>query len=129
MSLIDVDLTQYDPGKYRHVVALQENLGAEAGYGVLGQRTDNWQDISGSSQIRCQIQTLTGLELVRARQLTHEATHRVEFNYRRGVNTKQRLHWVDVEESTHIFWIRHVNNPEQMNRNLVAICVEETNST
>lgn len=126
MANIDIDLQQFDPGKYRHVVSLQENLG-EGDYGAYGERTDNWQAISGSSRIRCSITTLQGLELVRARQLTHEATHRVEFNYRRGVNTRQRLHWEDSEGSTHIFWIRHVNNPEQMNLNLVAICVEEPN--
>lgn len=124
----DIDLKQFDPGSYRHVAELQENLGA-GDYGSYGQRTDNWQAISGSSRIRCSILTLTGLELVRARQLTNEVTHRVEFNYRRGVNTKQRLRWIDEEDSTHFLHIRHRNNPEQMNLNLVVLCVEEPNST
>jgi SPP1 family predicted phage head-tail adaptor len=128
MPNFDIDLQQFDPGKYRHVAELQENLGVD-NYGTYGERTDNWQAISGSSEIRCSIVTLTGLELIRARQLTNEVTHRIECNYRRGVNTKQRLRWIDSEESTHLLHIRHKNNPEQMNLNLVLLCVEEPNST
>lgn len=128
MTYFSPPMNAYDPGKYRHVVELQENNG-EGSYGTYGQKVDNWQSVSGSSAVRCSITTLSGLELIRARQLHHEATHQVELNYRNGVTTKQRFRWVDKESSTRLLHIRHVSNPEQFNLSLVAVCVEEGSVT
>lgn len=117
----------YRPGNYRHIAALQENLN-RGEYGSYGKQPDNWHSVSGSSKIRCAIATLSGLELIRARQLVHEATHQVEMNYRPGLNTEQRLRWIDREGSTRLLHIRHVENPEQFNLQLVVVCVEETDT-
>lgn len=125
MSLTQGDLQQFDPGLFRHVIEFQEDLNSGT-FDTYGGSTQNWQAISGSSRVRARITTLSGLELIRSRQLVHEATHEVETNYRKGINTTQRIRWVDVEESTHYFYIRHINNPEQRNLNLVMTAFEET---
>lgn len=124
MAITQVDLRQFDPGQFRHVVEIQEDLN-QGTYDDYGGSTGNWQAISGSSKVRARITTLSGLELIRARQLVHEATHEVECNYRKGVTTAHRLRWVDVESSTHYLYIRHINNPEQNNLSLVLTVNEE----
>lgn len=129
MTLIDKASAQFDPGSLMHRVCLEVDDNAGGGpYDSYGGSTGNWQAVDGSSRVAAQITTLSGLELIRARQLVHEATHEVKCWYRKGVNTTQRWRWVDDESSTRYLYIRHKNNPDNAHVSLVLTCVEEPNA-
>ena len=101
-------------GKLTEKLIVQENR--KTTKTTLGEVASNWKTIGTAW---AEVVTLSGLELIRARQVAAEATHQVTIHYYAGLTRKHRFLWGDVKLD-----INHVNDVEQAHREMVCICKE-----
>lgn len=119
--------TAYDPlqslGSLRHRVSIQKQVLSkdEEGNDVYddnGQPVYTWQVLAGNYP--CKIETLTGSEGERARQLQADATHRV---WARGnPNITEQMKFVFKGRD---FFIGYVNDVDQVGRFNWFLCAEK----
>lgn len=99
-------------GKLTERLQIQENR--KATKTTLGEVAENWHTVNS---VWAGIVTLSGLELIRARQVAAEATHEVTIRYYKGLTNKHRFLWGSVKLD-----INHVNDKDQRHHEMVCIC-------
>lgn len=103
-------------GKLRHRGTIQRQ-GARVDDGTGGGSIP-WNDLY--ADIPASVEPLSGNELLRAEQFESTLTHRVRTRFYQGVRPSDRF----VYESTRVFDIKHVIDPEERHRELELMCEE-----
>ena len=103
-------------GKLRHLVTLQTRLTTA---GNRGQRSSSYSNVK---TVHCGIESLSGSELDKARELVEQASVKIVLRYdpTQAITIEDRIVFGTV-----IFNIGHIANPDQANKWLVLICEEE----
>ena len=102
-----------DIGKMRHRVTIQSPSSTQDSY---GQPTVTWTD---AATVWARIETLAAREAEVAQRIYPTAEHKVTMRYRSGVTSDCRLKF-----GNRYLNVLSVQNPEQRNVDLVAICGE-----
>ncbi len=103
----------YRAGPARHIVQVQARTAAQDAYGeaILTWATTHTR--------RAHIESLTGTELIEARKVQANATHRVRLRFSNQIDPQSRLLF-----GSRTFEILHVANPEERDK-LQEILVRE----
>lgn len=84
-------------------------------------------DPTPKATVHAKVETLSGLELIRARQVASEATHQVTIRYWQGLTRKHKIRWTDpATNEKHEFDINHINDVDQRHREMILTCKEAT---
>lgn len=114
-------------GQLRHVLDLETMQGST----LLSDRgLSQRRHALALSDIPAEVTTLSGLELIRARQLVAKATHQVMLRYLPDLatlDTQPRFVFRDPEGllPTRVLHIEHVADTDQRRIEMVALCREE----
>lgn len=107
-------------GQLRHRVTIQK-LGTRIDDGTGGGSIP-FTDVA---EVYASIDPLSGNELLRAEQFEASLTHRIRTRYVAGVHPSYRVLYVDeYADSTRVFDIKQVIDPEERHRELELMCEE-----
>lgn len=109
-------LRRHSVSRLRHRVALQQAV--KTSDNAHGQPVYTWTTVIAS--LPCAIKTLSGTEADTARQLTADATHRVDVRSNDSINEEMRL----VFGSRHLY-IGSVEKIDEIDRFMVLVCAEK----
>lgn len=102
-------------GDMKHYLTLQQY--GTAAQNAFGEETQGWAD---RTSCWAQIMPLSGDELMTARQLNPEVTHRIDMWYTAAMYTQQRLKY-----GTRYFYILSVVNVNEESQFMQLMCVEK----
>jgi len=105
-------------GKLRHRVTVQRQ---RQGVDTFGEPASEWEDLY---RLYCQVEPLTGEELVASKAVKGVETHRVTTRWGPKVDATMRLRWETGPGSSRIFEIVSISNIEERNREILILCKE-----
>ncbi len=114
-----------EAGKLRQTCTIQARPAQADSY---NQKSGDWADIDNLAGIWCNIQDLTGLELVRAQKIVATATERIIIwgfpGWRQVITPACRAISGTVDTGQRIFDIKAIINPDGVDIELQLLCVE-----
>lgn len=110
-------MTRYriNPGKYRHIIAIQEKTKVQNDY---GEEVEDWVDVLTT---RSGIYPISGKEFYAAETVNSEVTHKVNMRYVPNVAITPDMH---IKFGNRTFHIISVINFQERNIELQLLCKE-----
>ncbi len=108
-------------GNLRYIASIQEFSSSSNSMGVP---VETWSDVSGLTDIRVELEFLSGREVMEGAKLEGVSSVRISMYYRSGIKPKNRVKVSDPSEGTRYFNILSVGRAPRERNRLLLMCEE-----